>query len=268
MVRDEPATVADEVADEVTDEITEQVARLRVATPPPPGGLVDTKGGVQALSAWLLSHPDTPIAFDAEGVNLCRDGQLCLVQLSDGSATWLVDVVALGKDAFEDGGLKEVLESETLLKVGYDGRADADALYWQHGVRLRNMYDIQIASCKRQDAEQGRRDRFVHGLGKAISVFLRDDPVRASKLSKTKQAGLHAFAPEHGGSYDVWVDRPLPPSLVEYAAADVDLLLAMKTAWQRFSPVGPNVVTASTRIEKAVRGRTAAKGRHMAQKDF
>jgi hypothetical protein len=30
-----------------------------------------------------------------------------------------------------------------------------------------------------------------------------------------------SYAPEKGGSYNVWVDRPLPQALVDYAAADV-----------------------------------------------
>lgn len=238
------------------------------SVPKPIGGLIDTKDGVRALAAWLLAQTDLEVAFDAEGIDLSRDGRLCLLQLSDGATTWLVDVVVLGRDAFEDGGLKAVLESESILKVGYDGRADSDALCGQFDVRMANLYDVQIASCKRQDREQGRRDRFVHGLGKATAAFLTTNPRRARELEAIKQTGLKAFAPEKGGSYEVWAARPLAEALITYATADVALLLEMKGGWAKFSPVAENVATSSKRMAKAVNGNAAAKGRHMAVKDF
>ena len=234
---------------------------------PPPGGLVDTEAGVRQLAAWLMETKKT-VAFDAEGVDLCRNGRLALVQLSDGEKTWLVDVVALGKVAFDDGGLKGVLESRDVLKVVYDGRGDADALFGQFGVRLQNCYDVQIASCKRQDSEQCSPDKFVHGLSKAMGVFLEGDSSRAAKIKTTKEAGLLAFAPEHGGSYQVWINRPLPQSLVDYATADVSLLIEMMDKWQRFSPVALNVAASAARIGRAVNGKKAAKGPRMALKDF
>jgi ribonuclease D len=136
---------------------------------------VDTKARVQALAEWILAHKGLEIAFDCEGVDLSRDGRLYLVQLSDGASTWVVDVVVLGKDAFANGSIKEVLESDSILKVGYDGRAEADSLFGQFGVKLANMYDVQIASCKPQDSVEGQRDRFVHGLKRATNAFLTND---------------------------------------------------------------------------------------------
>ena len=104
------------------------------------------------------------------------------------------------------------------------------------------MYDVQIANCARHDAENGHsRDRYVHGLAKATAAFLRTDPARARKFHAIKSAGLKLFAPEHGGSYEVWRARPLPRALVEYAAADDGLLLEMKAAWECYTPVRQNV---------------------------
>ena len=36
-----------------------------------------------------------------------------------------------------------LLESPTVLKIGYDGRADSDALWHLHRTRLTNLFDCQ-----------------------------------------------------------------------------------------------------------------------------
>ncbi len=228
--------------------------------------LLDTEEGVARVTERLLSA-GTPIAVDFEGRDLCRSGKLDLMQVSDGTRTWLIDVTTLGEKAFS-AGARALLESGDVLKVGYDGRADADALYHLHKTTLTNFYDVQIASCRRQDANDGRRDRFVHGLGKSIGVFLRGDPVRTIKMDSIKDAGRKLFAPEWGGSYDVWAQRPLHPVLIEYAANDVSLLLEMRRAWERYSPTALNVQSSRARLANAVVSKQPAKGRHMALKDF
>ena len=53
----------------------------------------------------------------------------------------------LGARAFDQGGLKELLESRRVRKIIYDGRADADALFHLFGVRLSNVYDVQVLQC-------------------------------------------------------------------------------------------------------------------------
>ena len=56
--------------------------------------------------------------MDFEGVDLCRDGELCIVQLAPlGGDTVLVDICALGERAFGEGRLRELFESEDVLKV-------------------------------------------------------------------------------------------------------------------------------------------------------
>lgn len=228
--------------------------------------LLDTEEAVRRVTGELLAA-GTPVAVDFEGRDLCRAGKLDLMQLSNGTRTWLIDVTTLGEAAFS-AGARELLESKTVLKVGYDGRADADALWHLHKTKLANFYDVQVASCQRQDATEGRRDRVVHGLGRAMEVFLRGDRARQVKMAVVKDAGRRLFAPELGGSYDVWAKRPLSETLIEYAGNDVALLLEMRKAWERYSPTASNVVTSTARITLAVNGPRPAKGRQMALKDF
>lgn len=46
-----------------------------------------------------------------------------------------------------------------------------------------------------------------------------------------KEEGKRLFAPERGGSYSVWSQRPLQPALVDYASADVRHLFTMLDLW-------------------------------------
>jgi len=247
-----------------TDELAKELSEVKLEGTR--AVLVDTVDGVKTMLKQLENTRE--VAMDLEGVDLCRSGELCILQLSDGKTTWLVDVEALGESAFGEGGLREFIQDPSVILVGFDGRADADALYHLHSTKVLGFYDVQIASCIRQDKEEGRRDRFVHGLGRATARFLRSDPDRASALERTKQDGLALFAPERGGSYAVWKERPMPKALFDYAAADVSLLLDMKREWEKFSPVKENVARSTVRINKAVMASVPAKGKQMAMKDF
>lgn len=67
----------------------------------------------------------TEIAVNLEGINLCRDGRLCLLQLyaKDATDIWVVDIVVLGKTAFDDhqgtagNSLRSILEDPQVTKV-------------------------------------------------------------------------------------------------------------------------------------------------------
>lgn len=241
-------------------------ASLSVETETKPVFVDDPGELAKICSALLLSGED--VAVDFEGVDLCRHGELCIAQLATKENVWIVDVHTMGEKAFDDGRLRELLESRSVMKIGYDGRADSDALFHLHKTRMTNMYDLQITSCVRQDAEERRRDRFVHGLGKATDVYLRTTGERAPIGEAAKKKGRALFSPDMGGSYDVWKKRPLDPALMEYAAGDVKILHNMKAAWLKYSSESDNTSASAIRREKAIKGSAAAKGRHMAMKDF
>ena len=130
----------------------------------------------------------------------------------------------------------ELLESTRVLKIGFDGRADSDALWHLHSTRLKNLWDVQVAYCTKRDRDSGRRDRYLEGLGVAIQDCPDIPASERLRLDALKQAGTKLFAPERGGSYDVWRDRPMPPVLIEYCALDVRYLHTMRDAWASYLP--------------------------------
>lgn len=105
--------------------------------------LVDTVEECRMFADYALSQAE--LALDLEGVELCRDGPIALIQFcTQQGEVFLVDIAELGQAAFDQGGLRAVLESPHIVKVIYDGRADADALYHRHWVNLQGAYDLQV----------------------------------------------------------------------------------------------------------------------------
>eukprot|EP00928_Gymnodinium_smaydae_P011698 TRINITY_DN14291_c0_g2_i1.p1 TRINITY_DN14291_c0_g2~~TRINITY_DN14291_c0_g2_i1.p1 ORF type:complete len:347 (-),score=37.25 TRINITY_DN14291_c0_g2_i1:314-1258(-) len=225
--------------------------------------LVETLPSCSFITNQLLMHRD--LALDVEGVELCRHGCVCLVQLCTVlGQVFLFDITTLGQAAFDVGGLKEVLESERICKVLFDGRADADALYHRHRVQLRGAYDLQIHHALRYSSSH---DRYVKGLQKCLDDSGAVPVPDRLRVQRIKEEGKRLFAPELGGNSNVWMRRPMASKLIEYAAVDVRHLLAIKEMWRGASTTAVFRVTRD-RLQGARSGPTPAKGEHMSIRDF
>jgi exonuclease 3'-5' domain-containing protein 1 len=104
---------------------------------------------------------------------------------------------------------------------------------------MQNLYDVQVVYCMKGDQDNGgRRGRYLSGLRKALADCPGLDFEAREALDAIKRGGTQRFAPELGGSYAVWEERPLSEELVAYAAADVVHLHAMWAAWRHFMGQG------------------------------
>jgi exonuclease 3'-5' domain-containing protein 1 len=84
------------------------------------------------------------IGVAAEGVNLGRNGQLCLLQFATTSHVFIFDILVLGQTAFTEG-LTELLECCRILKVIHDCRLISDIMFHQFGTKLVNIFDTQVS---------------------------------------------------------------------------------------------------------------------------
>ena len=90
------------------------------------------------------------IAFDAEGVDLSRVGELTLlsfgISLFNGVHVFLLDPLCreIGDKTLEVS--KRILESKNITKIIHDCRQDSDALYhtFTPSIKLTNVFDTQI----------------------------------------------------------------------------------------------------------------------------
>lgn len=106
-----------------------RLLELETNRPLPPPELLDD-AAVCGIRIGALIAAGAPVAVDFEGVNLCRQGKLCLAQVATAAGqVFLLDVETLGESCFARGRLRELLESPAVVKIGYDCRADSDALW-------------------------------------------------------------------------------------------------------------------------------------------
>jgi exonuclease 3'-5' domain-containing protein 1 len=64
----------------------------------------------------------------------------------------------------------------------------------------------------------------VSGLSKSIETYLSPPDT----WKQTKNQGVALFAPEKGGSYEIFERRPLDPIIIAYCSQDVTLLEPLK----------------------------------------
>jgi len=217
-----------------------------------PPKIIDTAEACRSAVDALLEEEE--IAVDLEGVDLGRSpGRVCILQVcgSDGT-TYLFDITTLQESAF-DSGLRELLESQSVRKVFYDVRADADALLHNHGVRMQSTYDLQVLFHAVFFPEG--RATYLKGFKTALEMYaqLAMPPDAFTMLKETKEVGHRLFDPVLGGTYEVWDQRPLLPVLVRYCATDVEHLLKMKAFWNSSVPCSIIEDITRARIERFTR---------------
>ena len=169
------------------------------------------------------------LALDVEGVDLSREGaclfsldlilcarpetgcagQCSLVQLAvlvDGekSQCFLFDVLNKSKDDPMIGFLREILESDSVLKIIHDCRMDADAMHHLLDIKLANVHDTSAWHYKLT----GNQDLNLNDM--LQSNGLKPNVVRDGDIYRTN----HAFL----------ATRPLTEKIITWAAGDVNLM--------------------------------------------
>lgn len=240
--------------------------------------LTDTPEGIIELID-LLSHSDLPtsppsVYIDLEGINVGRKGSIAILQVYvlPNKKTFLVDVHNLREQAFSTPNssgltLKAILESAIIPKVIFDVRNDSDALYSHFGVKLQGIIDLQLMEL----ATRSHSRKFLSGLGRCMDQDLVQTPEEFEVRSAIKKRGVQLFAPEKGGRYEVFNDRPLDPAIVDYCVQDVQLMPQLWNIYNAKLTLMDKRWT--TKIERETKARLLSsqspdfngKGRHMAK---
>ena len=146
------------------------------------------------------------IALDVEGVDLCRAGKICLVQLATENECVVIDT--LEADTALIDWLRVLLESDTIVKVTHDCRMDSDALFHILHIELVNVHDTsqwhRAITCE--------EDKNLNAV--LMHNGLSPNVVRDSRVYNAN----HAF----------WATRPLTPTMLKWASGDVGLLLELR----------------------------------------
>ncbi|KAK4340751.1 hypothetical protein RND71_039252 [Anisodus tanguticus] len=166
---------------------------------------------------FLEPSPETQlvIGFDCEGVDLCRHGTLCIMQLAFPDAIYLVDAIQGGESVIQ--ACKPALESNYITKVIHDCKRDSEALYFQFGIKLHSVVDTQIAYSliKEQEGHARVPDDYISFVG------LLADP-RYCGISYDEKEEVRVLLRQDP---KYWTYRPLSEQMIRAAADDVRFLL-------------------------------------------
>lgn len=162
------------------------------------------------------------INIDFEGINLCKIGKVCLAQVhaSKSDTVFIIDFITMNPFEVANGRFKDLMESEMVCKVFFDPRNDIDAIANQFKIHTKNVLCLQVADVAYRKS-LGHRVAYVMGLKKAMDTHIRLSLKLKNALMKIKETGVKLFAPEYGGSYDVFETRPMRVEILNYAAVDV-----------------------------------------------
>ena len=149
------------------------------------------------------------IAFDCEGIDLCREGALSIVQLATKKYCFLFDVYQQKKEAEIVKMLKDILESDSIIKVIHDVRMDCDALLHQFGIRVTNIHDTQVFTHQFWTETSVRKNL---GLNDTLKLY-------ECRENILKDKGIYKSNPAF------WATRPLCSFMTELASQDVFYLL-------------------------------------------
>ncbi|KAJ7893714.1 hypothetical protein B0H14DRAFT_2684543 [Mycena olivaceomarginata] len=98
------------------------------------------------------SLQDCPILFlDCEGKDMASPGS---------QRIYLFDVLAIATEGLKP--IFDILVSNQIQKVVFDGRMDQSALYHEYGVTMQNALDLQLAdikSCPRRGEKRGSKEQ-------------------------------------------------------------------------------------------------------------
>lgn len=119
------------------------------------------------------------IFIDCEGKNLCRYGELYIIQIyckSFINKVYLIDVCSLQNDLFmlnsdNNINLKYIFENKTLYF--FDPRCDIDILFNRYNIMPRNVICLQLSEAAYRKKILYLKVNYVSGLSKCIDKYCR-----------------------------------------------------------------------------------------------
>lgn len=190
-------------------QLAEELLSLAALAAQEPGGPA-TEGVAPELCQEAYA-----VGLDCEGVRLGRFGRLCLMQLAaPGGRFFMLDALRPGVAE----GMAPLLESSAVVKVLHDCREDSAALFHQHGILMRSVFDTQAVSIALLRLAGLPPHQVSSGELLRTRLAIEEDPgVTDMKVAMTHDDRL-------------WARRPLSSQLVRYALQGVTHLLPLREA--------------------------------------
>lgn len=168
------------------------------------------------------------LSMDCEGIDLSRDGQISIIQLSTRERCFLFDVLGLDGKSEAIIALKPILESTSILKIIHDPKMDGDALFHIFDIRLTNVHDTQ--------AWDSILKRATRNLNQTLLAYgCEENEARSGDVYRTNSS--------------FWATRPLTTQMISWSSGDVTKLFQLFDA-QRDMASPEQEILASERSEQ------------------
>ncbi|XP_026488831.1 egalitarian protein homolog [Vanessa tameamea] len=152
------------------------------------------------------------VSFDCEGINLGLKGVLTLCQIATmNGEVYILDIMACPGMVVE-GKIKDLLESEFVVKIIHDCRNDSVNLHNQFEITLKNVFDTQAAHAVLQLQQQNVPVYKVKNLSLNALCELYNAP-----MNPMKEQLKNVYRRDQR----YWARRPLTKDMIIYAASDV-----------------------------------------------
>lgn len=172
--------------------------------------------------------------IDLEGKKLSRHGTISILQLfvTPLNVIYLIDVFKLGASTFQTAGregktFKQILEAPEIPKIIFDVRRDSDALYAHYGIKLAGVQDLQLMAL----ATRMGPKKYLDGLSTCVEEDAGLPWNEKANFRAVKERGRKLFAPEKGGSYEVFEARPLLQEIKDYCVQDVSYMPKLRSVY-------------------------------------
>jgi ribonuclease D len=157
---------------------------------------IDSIEDLAFLNKELLQKPY--VGVDTEFRRTTKDNmRLALLQINDGEEIYLIDTVLID----DPKDCSSFLYSESVIKIFHSCKEDIEAVYSWTGEVMVNLFDTQLA------------DAFLNGHYSIGYQGLVEEKL-----------GIRV---DKGETRSNWIRRPLSDSQLNYAASDVEFLLAL-----------------------------------------
>ena len=170
--------------------------------------LISTASDLNALAANWVEQGVLSVAMDfEEESNLHVYGEhVCIIQLYDGEAYYILDALALAKTPEGLSSMKAFLEGP-MEKIMFACQSDASLARKALDIQLRNIFDVRVIALALG---------FTGNLNGLIE----------------RNLGLSVENPSLKKKYQTanWMRRPIPVEQVEYALGDVRYLFDLKAS--------------------------------------
>jgi len=157
------------------------------------------------------------IFFDCEGVNLSKEGKLCILQIAvifkKKIKIFIFDLIKGKEELIKI--LKPILEDKKILKIIHDVKRDSEALYYQFNIKLNEIFDTQLAYSEIFKKENSILPNFI-SLVELLKEYCEIDYSEKKKLPHVEM---------QDGS--TWEKRPLEKTLLESSMKDVLYLIPL-----------------------------------------